>query len=204
MSESNLYKYFELVKKLSPVTIDLVTSNSDEEFDSAFDNWLTHAIAKLESDKKGFKDLGEDSLSSVLACALSTPELSVTREENSNGHVDLTIKLIFSLIPRTKLGEAKIWRGNEYHIKGLDQLINRYTTGRECRGFVITYVKKPNIRKLFHDLKEHIDQTEPFGLTEPCLEHGDRIRWSFISKHNHMSGEVISICHIGCNLYHPP
>lgn len=199
MSESNLYNYIELIKRLSPETLELVTANSEEEFDSAFDNWLTQAISKLEAGKKEFKDLSEDGLSTILACSLSTPEISVTREQNSNGHVDLTVKLNNAATQRTKLGEAKIWRGKEYHVKGLDQLLNRYPTGRECRGFVISYVQQSDIKGLFEDLRKHIDKKKPFNLEGLCQDHN--IKWSFLSNHKHNSGELISICHIGCNLY---
>lgn len=75
-------------------------------------------------------------------------------------HVDLTLRLLNSSPQRMKLGEAKIWRGKEYYAKGLDQLLNRYTTGRECRGFVISYVKTKDIKGLFEDLRKHIDDRQ--------------------------------------------
>ncbi len=199
MSESNLYNYVELIKKISRETLDLITANSDEEFDAAFDNWLTQAISKMEANKLNYDSLDENGLSAVLASTLSTGEISVTQEQNSNGHVDLTVKLNNSATPRTKLGEAKIWRGKEYHVKGLDQLLNRYTTGRECRGFVISYVKIKDIKGLFGDLRRHIDESKPFNLEGLCLDHN--IKWSFLSRHKHNSGELIAICHIGCNLH---
>ena len=199
MEKSTLYNYVELTKKLSRETLDLITANSDEEFDSAFDNWLTQAISRMEANKLNYSKLDENGLSSVLAASLTTGEISVTQEQNSNGHVDLTIKLNNSSTPRTKLGEAKIWRGKEYHIKGLDQLLNRYTTGRECRGFVISYVQQKDIKGLFEDLRKHIDSEKPFNLEGLCLNHN--IKWSFLSNHKHNSGELITICHIGCNLY---
>lgn len=199
MSESNLYNYIELTKKLSRETLDLITANSDEEFDSAFDNWLTQAISRMEANKLNYSKLDENGLSSVLAASLTTGEISVTQEQNSNGHVDLTVKLNNSSTPRTKLGEAKIWRGKEYHVKGLDQLLNRYTTGRECRGFVISYVQQKDIKGLFEDLQKHINSEKPFNLEGLCLEHN--IKWSFLSNHKHNSGELITICHIGCNLF---
>lgn len=199
MSESNAFDYFEITKRLSRETLDLITANSDEEFDNAFDNWLSQAIAKIEAGKKEFQDLSEDGISNILAYTLSTPEVSVTRETNSNGHVDLTVKLLNSSPQRVKLGEAKIWRGREYHVKGLDQLLNRYTTGRECMGFVISYVKIKDIKGLFENLRKFIDESKPFDLEGLCLDHN--IRWSFLSSHKHSSGELVSICHIGCNLH---
>jgi hypothetical protein len=199
MSESNLYNYIELTKKLSRDTLDLITAITDEEFDAAFDNWLTQAISKMEANRLNYTSLDENGLSAVLAATLSTGEISVTQEQNSNGHVDLTVKLNNSSTPRIKLGEAKIWRGKKYHAKGLDQLLNRYTTGRECRGFVISYVRLKDIKGLFEDLRKHIDESKPFNLEGLCLDHN--IKWSFLSKHKHSSGELISICHIGCNLH---
>lgn len=196
MNESNLDNY---IKLLGRETIDLITSTSIEEFDSAFDNWLIQAISKLEKDKKAFKNLGEDALSSVLAAALTTPEMSVTREQNSNGHVDLTVTLNNSSPQRVKLGEAKIWHGKEYHVKGLGQLLNRYTTGRECRGFIISYVRLEDIKNLFEGLRKYIDDTKPFDLEGLCEDNN--IKWSFLSRHKHNSGELTAICHIGCNIY---
>lgn len=198
MSDSNLYNYIELTKKLSRETLDMITADNDEDFDKAFDNWLTQAIAKMEANKLNYETLDENGLSAVLAATLTTGEISVTQEQNSNGHVDLTVKLNNSNPQRVKLGEAKIWRGKEYHVKGLDQLLNRYTTGRECRGFVISYVKLKDIKGLFESLRKHIDESKPFNLEGVCRNHN--IKWSFLSTHKHNTGELISICHIGCNL----
>jgi len=199
MSESNLYNYIELQKKLSRETLDLVTANTEEEFDSAFDNWLTQAVSKLEANKLNYKNLDEEGLSAVLAATLTTGEISVTQEQNSNGHVDLTVKLNNSSPQRIKLGEAKIWHGEKYHVSGLDQLLNRYTTGRECRGFVISYVKIKDIKDLFEKLRKYIDEEKPFNLEGLCEDHN--IKWSFLSKHKHDSGELVAICHLGCNMH---
>lgn len=202
MKESNLYNYIELTKKLSRETLDMVTANTEEEFDDAFDNWLTQTISKLECNKLNYKSLDENGLSAVLASTLSTGEISVTQEQNSNGHVDLTVKLNNSSTQRIKLGEAKIWRGKEYHVSGLDQLLNRYTTGRECRGFVISYVRLKDIKNLFESLRRYIEDSKPFNLEGLCKDHN--IKWSFLSNHKHSSGELISICHIGCNMHIDP
>jgi hypothetical protein len=196
MTDNSLTNYFSL---LSPLTKNLITAGTDRDFDTAFDTWLVEAINRIEANKLNFKDLGEESLSAVLAASLTTPEISVTQEQNSNGHVDLTIKLTNAPQLRIKLGEAKIWRGKEYHVNGLGQLINRYTTGRECRGFVISYVKIKDVANLFIDLRHHIDTSKPFNLDGLCQDHN--IRWSFISIHKHTSGESISVCHVGCNLH---
>jgi hypothetical protein len=194
--ENSVARYFE---SLSTQTKDLIVAETDAEFDTAFDNWLEVAISRLESSSKEFKGLGEDAISSILCGYLSTGEVSVTRETHSNGHVDITIKLVNSASNRTKLGEAKIWGGPSYHTKGLGQLINRYSTGRECRGFVISYVKIQDIKFLFEKLREYIDNEKPCDLQGVCRDHN--IKWSFLSSHKHSSGETVDVCHIGCNMY---
>lgn len=189
-------RYFD---SLSTQTKDLIAADTDAEFDDAFDRWLTVAVSRLEASSKEFKDLGEDAISSILCGYLSTGEVSVTRETHSNGHVDITIKLVNSASNRTKLGEAKIWDGPSYHTKGLGQLINRYSTGRECRGFVISYVKMKDIKSLFEKLREYIDSEKPFDLQGVCKDHN--IKWSFLSSHKHSSGEMLEVCHLGCNMF---
>lgn len=194
--ENSAARYFD---NLSVQTKDLIVAETDAEFDKAFDNWLEVAISRLESSSKEFKDIGEDAISSILAGYLSTGEVSVTRETHSNGHVDLTVKLVNSSANRTKLGEAKIWGGPSYHTKGLGQLLNRYTTGRECRGFVISYVKLKDIKSLFEKLREYIDDEKSYDLDGICKDHN--IKWSFLSSHKHSSGELVEVCHVGCNMY---
>ena len=194
--DNSAARYFD---NLSVQTKDMLVAETDAEFDKAFDNWLVVGISRLELSSKEFNDLGEDAISSILAGYLSTGEVSVTRETHSNGHVDLTVKLVNSAASRTKLGEAKIWDGPSYHTKGLGQLLNRYTTGRECRGFVISYVRLQDIKSLFTKLREYIDNKKPYELQGLCKDHN--IRWSFLSSHKHSSGEIVEVCHVGCNMY---
>lgn len=198
--ESTLDRYISCINNLSPLTIDLLVAQTDPEFDLAFDKWLIDGISRMESSRKEFKDLGENALSTILVGNLSTPEISATRETHSNGHVDITVKVINSSANRVKLGEAKLWKGSVYHTSGLGQLLTRYTTGRECRGFVISYVKLKDIKALFEKLRQHIDNERPYDLDGICKDHN--IRWSFLSTHKHSSGELVEVCHIGCNMFH--
>lgn len=198
--ESNAKEYFEMIKRISPYTLDLATANTREEFEDAFDGWFEKSIADLEKNSKNLQALGEEGISAVLALALNTPDLIVKQETNSNGHVDLTIELRNPRSYFIKLGEAKLWGGKKYHVSGLDQLLNRYSTGRECRGFVISYVKEKDIAELLEKLRDYIDAEKPHELSGPCNDH-NKIKWSFLSSHKHKSGEVIDVHHIGCNLY---
>ncbi len=199
MQEDSLKTYINYLQRLSPITLDFITASTSKEFDEAFDKLLEKALQELETSKKDIHQLNEDGLSSFMASALSIGEVIATREKSSNGHVDLTVSLNNSQFNWVKLGEAKIWDGNKYHVGGLEQLLTRYTTGRECRGFVISYVKKKDVKGLFEKLRAYIDEKKPINLEGLCKDHN--IRWSFLSDHKHSSGELVEVHHVGCNLY---
>ena len=189
----------DIIKRKAPEYMDLLTAETDPEFEMAFDSLLERAIAHIEGNKKKFEKLGEEGLSAVFAGVLSIPGLTVTQETNSNGHVDLTIEADHCTPARKKLGEAKIYNGPEYHLKGLEQLLGRYTTGREGRGLLIIYVRKKDIAGLVQKLRERMDNDFPMGQKGKTLDYN--LRWSFISKHVHSSGEDLDVGHIGCNLH---
>jgi len=189
------------IRRKAPEYLDLLTAETESEFESAFDAILGKAIASLEEDKKNFKTLGEDALSGVLAKSLSMPGLTVTRETHSNGHVDLTIEADHCVPTRKKLGEAKIYNGPKYHVKGLQQLLERYTTGREGRGLVVVYVRKQNIAGLFRKLRRKMDDDLPMNQKGKTVDH--TVKWSFLSTHIHYCGEDLQVSHIGCNLFIP-
>jgi hypothetical protein len=194
---------FELIERIMSINegaIPLVIAQTDEEFEQAFEKWLDRAVHDLETKKKDFKSLGEDGLSSALASALSSyPLVTATRETNCNGHVDLTVEVGFGVRLRRKLGEAKIYSGYAYHCAGLEQLLGRYTTGREGRGLLIEYVRKPNVKGLMGNLRKEMDEQLPCNQKGSASDHF--IQWSFSSIHGHSSGEDLGVDHIGCNMY---
>lgn len=97
-----------------------------------------------------------------------------------------------------KLAEAKIYAGPRYHIKGVGQLIGRYTTGREGRGLLISYVRKKDIKGIVEKLRAAMDAELPEKQIGPCEDH--TLKWSLKTSHKHSSGEVVPVDHIGCNL----
>lgn len=198
-TESNALELVERIKRRAPEYLDLLTAETEEEFEAAFSVILEGAVDHLERNKKKFKDLDEEGLSGALAAALSIPGLSVTQEANSNGHVDLTIEADHCVPARRKLGEAKIYAGPAYHIQGLEQLLGRYTTGREGRGLLIVYVQKKDIAGLIKKLRKKMDDDRPLNQSGQTMDHC--LKWSFISQHVHSCGENLQVGHVGCNLY---
>ena len=189
----------DMIQKKAPEYLDLLTAKTDAQFETAFDAVLEMALTHLEKNKKHFEKLDEEGLSAVLAGSMSIPGLTVSQEKHSGGHVDLTFEADHCMPARTKLGEAKIYNGYKYHEGGLFQLLGRYTTGRECRGLLIVYVRKKDIKGLVDKLKSEMDKHQPLGQTGKAADH--TLKWSFISMHNHSSGEELYVCHVGCNLH---
>jgi hypothetical protein len=201
MSETagSIIDLVERIQRKGTRPLDLFTAETEEEFENSFDAWLERAVIGLEGNKINFKKLDEEGLSAALALALMMPGLNVTQETNSNGHVDLTIEVGFCPPMRRKLGEAKIYAGPAYHIKGLHQLLGRYTTGREGRGLLIVYVKKANVAGLMKGLRDEMDKERPEQQKGSAKDHS--MKWSFISVHGHSCGEDLEVGHIGCNLF---
>jgi hypothetical protein len=65
-TNSDLAELFERIKRKAPEYLDLLTAETDEEFECAFDAILENAVASLERDKKNLRQLSEDGLSGVL------------------------------------------------------------------------------------------------------------------------------------------
>lgn len=198
-SEESLEALIDTVHRKAPEYLDLLMASDDASFEAAFAPMLERAVQQLEANGKNFANLDEEGLTATLVLALTVPGLTVTQETHSNGHVDLTIKADHCFPARMKLGEAKIYDGPEKHFGGLKQLLDRYTTGREGRGLLITYVRKADIAGLLTKLRERMD------LELPSQQQGAStdlpIKWSFLTGHAHSCGEVLEVSHVGCNLF---
>src|SRR3984893_7746551 len=171
LGKNSAAEYFERLKRKAPEYLDLLTAETEDEFETAFTALLEKAVSYLETNKKNFAKLDEDGLSAALRGWLSIPGLTVTQETNSNGHVDLTIEADHCTPIRRKLGEAKIYDGPVYHFKGLEQLLGRYTTGREGRGLLIVYFRKQNIAGLVKKLREKMDADLPCQQQGKTVDH---------------------------------
>lgn len=192
---------FDLTNQLrqqSPEHLDVFASLSDDEFQVAFDSLLNKALAGLEESKKGFQSLDEPTLSAVLRLAMLVPGLSVSLEQHSNGHADLTFESYRLGMARRILGEAKIHDGPKYHIDGVKQLLG-YMTGRELRGLMVVYMRKASGSVLMKKVRDTMDEDKPAdqqGLTTPHL-----LKWAFDSNHLHSCGDNIRVSHVACNLH---
>jgi hypothetical protein len=196
---NTVFELFEIIQGKAPEYIKLLTAKTEEEFDDALDAFVERASMHLEANSKNFSPLDEVGLSGVFAASIEMPGLKVVQEGHSNGHVDLTISADHCHPARKKLCEAKIYGGPSYHISGLSQLLTRYTTGREGRGIVLSYVKQKNISGLVTGLKEKMNKELPCEQQGPTVDH--KMKWSFLSSHAHSCGDTLQVCHVSCNLH---
>ncbi len=197
----SLLALFDLLLVKYPGFMKIVASQTDEQFDEGLEGILEMAADHLEKNANHLAPLNEEAISAFLVAYLSMPGLRATQEAHSNGHVDITIEAEHAPPLRRRLGEAKIYNGPAYHVEGLQQLINRYTTGREGSGLVLEYVKQQGIKDLVAKIRVHMDAERPCVQDGECEDH--RIKWAFTSRHHHHSGEILLVLHLNCNLHRP-
>ena len=142
---------------------------------------------------------GGGRLSALLAGTLRMPGLCMVREGYSNVRVDLTIESESINAPRRRLAEAKIYSGPSYHTQAIVQLVSRYSTGRQSRGYVVEYVKKPGISDIVVKLRTIADETLPVFQHGITKEHS--MKWAYESSHKHASEELIHVVHINVNIH---
>lgn len=191
----------EALKRKAPEYLDLLSAKTEAEFNTAFDHLLELAVRRLEASKSDYVDLGENALNRILAGFVNCPGLSVTAETHSNGHVDLTFSAVHSSPIWTKLGEAKLYNGPAYHIEGLGQLLSRYMTGRDSTGLMICYVQVKDIAKKLQSIRDKMDVDLPEKQLSPTRNGAKKL--TFQSEHEHSSGEVIDVSHVGVNMHVP-
>ncbi len=195
---NTLYALTNQIRQFSPHHLDVFASLTDDQFKLAFDSLLGKALEGMEKNKDHFQVLGEIALSGVLMLAMSMPGLSVTQEEHSNGHADLTFEFYCFGVARSILAEAKIYDGPQYHIDGLNQLLG-YMTGREFSGLMVVYVKKANVAVLMQKVRATMDKSKPDAQKGKTKSH--TLKWAFNSTHDHRCGAPVAIGHVACNLF---
>lgn len=138
----------------------------------------------------------------MLTDLISQSEVPCEKERYYNGHVDVTIYHPRSL-PYQYLGECKIYKGFKRHCDGCDQLLNRYSSGRDMRGFLLEFFTRRGMYQLIGKLKDQFDRSFPLRMTGTSQDH-TQIKGAFISMHSHFTEAQVEVLHIGCNLFHPP
>lgn len=189
---NRLFHWFPELRKL-------FGARNSAEFDAFLDEHMERCVQRMEAEAHHLTEDKEEKLSAFLAAALAIPGIEVVREGYSNGRVDLTIKSDSTRSPEQRLAEAKIYDGPGYHEQAIEQLVSRYSTGRQPRGYVIEYVKKQGIKTLVTRLRKTADSTLPVKQQGPTSNH--KMQWAYLSQHLHSSDELLSVVHVNVNLH---
>ena len=64
---------------------------------------------------------------------------------------------------------------------------------------MISYVPQKDIKGITEKLAVKMGEVLPEGQIGPCMPH--TLKWSLVTNHQHSSGDVVLISHVGCNLY---
>ncbi len=121
---------------------------------------IKEITASMEESDKDYSRMNEDTLSSIIEVALNQSFFfHATREQNSKGHVDITITAPNCLQKNQFCykGEAKIWSGPKYALRGFDQLMGYLT--RHPNGFCMFYFQTKKCDPLFADWPPHLHKT---------------------------------------------
>jgi hypothetical protein len=182
-----------------PALRGILLAEDEQVFDEYLERHIEQCVECMEAEAHHLNLDKEEKLSAFLAAALRHPGLSVYREGYSNGRVDLTIQQEARVGGQKRLAEAKIYNGPSYHTNALEQLIERYSTGRQRSGYVIEYFKKAGIRDFVDRLRTSADRKLPLKQMGPTEDHP--MKWAYQSNHSHSSKSTIRVVHVNVNLH---
>lgn len=175
---------------------DLLLAKTEADFIEATEGGIERAMKTIENGAKEYSVMGEPGLSHLLADLLNKMGWRATAETNNNGHVDVVVECSFGKQWRY-LGECKLHKTYQYHVDGCEQLLG-YCTGHERRAFCMDFIKSPGAFTRMKKLREKMDEERPLGQRGASTDHA--IRGGFLTSHDHQSGAVVEILHLGCSV----
>lgn len=104
---------------------------------------INETLRDFETTHATFVTMGEEDISKLLCIAINrTTFFTAEAESFTNGHVDVTIlsRNMASESVFKYMGEAKIWKGEQYCLDGYDQL-DSYLTGVPPIAFFLYYFR---------------------------------------------------------------
>jgi hypothetical protein len=198
-SMNSIRAFLDYLDTNLPGTALIYFSSTLDEFSAGVERAIYTAVSDLEKSKRSHTGRKELELSVALVDRLRMAAIPCSAEAYSNGHVDITVEH-----PRERsiryLGECKIWDGPAWHRSGCEQLLNRYLTGREARGFVLEFFQQANMMERLRDLSDAFTQDKPLEMIGNPEGH-KYILGAFLTTHRHTVGREIQILHFGCDLF---
>lgn len=197
--DTSLARLFGLLKAHNSNLDDLLHVQTESEFIAATEVAIERAMKKIENGSKEYSKLSEPGLSHLLADFLDLMGWRATAETNNNGHVDVVVEDAFERHWRY-LGECKMHDGYQHHVNGCEQLLG-YCTGRERRAFCMDFFDSAGAFKKMKQLRRDMDKKRPLKQKAAGSDHA--ILGAFLTGHDHGSGAVVEILHLGCAVPKP-
>jgi HEAT repeat protein len=184
------YEIYQYVKQVE----------SDGNFISQFYKDIDKVIYQIQKNPELRQKDGEDRLTIEIVGALRSSGYNANHDCKNGGHVDLAVEKDDFIW----LGEAKIYRDNNYLWEGFQQLTTRYSTGdtNQNSGGLLIYILKEDAKSIMKKWQEYLrNKNLPEYSCEPC-----KIKSSaFISSHRHEgSGQLFHVRHVPVLLHFAP
>jgi hypothetical protein len=194
--DASLERLLSIYEANNPDLARLARATTDQEFRDVTEVAIERAIKKIENGAKVYARLDERGLSHLFADLLDCSGYRATAETDNNGHVDVVIESRFGSHARY-LGECKLHKGYQYHVDGCEQLLG-YCTGREPRAFCMDFINATDAFKKVKNLRAEMDEKRPLKQKAAGTDHS--ILAAFVTSHEHDSGAVVEILHLGCSV----
>jgi hypothetical protein len=194
--DASLERFLGLLETHNSHLKDLLLAKTEPEFIAATEGAIERAMKKIENGSKEYTTLNEPGLSHLLADMLNVMGWQATAETNNNGHVDVVVECAFGRHWKY-LGECKLYKGYQYHVDGCGQLLG-YCTGRERRSFCMDFIKATDAFEKMKKLRAEMDEKRPLDQKAAASDH--IIQGAFLTSHDHQSGAIVEILHLGCSL----
>lgn len=194
--DSSLERLLGILQGYNSNLLDLLRATTEREFITATEGAIERAMKTIENGSKEYSTLNEPGLSHLLADCLNLMGWRATAETNNNGHVDVIVECAFGRHWRY-LGECKLHKGYQYHVDGCKQLL-AYCTGRESRAFCMDFINATDAYKRIKKLRAEMDEKRPLKQKAAGVDHS--ISGAFLTRHDHHSGAVVEILHVGCSV----
>lgn len=195
--DNSFRTYFEHMQRINPAATEAFLSKTEEDFGNSVIAAVAWVVALMEEDAPHLNGSHEVKLTTEICRTLKASGLPASAEEYSKGHVDVTIAHPNGK-PFKVIGECKKWNSPSNHVKGCGQII-MYSTGRHRVTFCMEFFDKPGMYDFLHRLRQYFDEHKPL-IQIAESEEINQIRGAFRTYHQHDSGAVIEISHMGCNL----
>lgn len=182
LASDKIREYAELLRLTDAPDLRIWLASSEAEFCEAVEDSLHRAIIEMESGRKYYMELPEPALSKMLCSLMKSARIPTTAEEDSSGHVDVTVKHDNGIY--RVLGECKIYRNYSYHLGGCRQLLKRYSAGRSKRTFCLEFFRVADMYDHLSNLRGELDRKRPLRQQDAACDH-PVIGGAFITAHRH-------------------